>query len=1082
MVRKKVDSRVRGLIESCIAKNHRSFFVVIGDHGRDQVVHLHYMLSKAQVAARPSVLWCYKKELGFSSHRQKRMKLLEKQKKKSLASNNPVFEEAVGQESMLDRFLTTTDIRYCYYKESDKILGGTFGMVVLQDFEALTPNLLARTIETVQGGGMVVLLLSELKSLRQLHTLTMDVHARFRSEGAEDGQDIVGRFNERFLLSLADCEHCLVLDDALDVIPLSSYSKDLMTRANVVEPTENHAEWRRSLDDEVADNAVLNALLKLSRTRDQADSVLQMSKLLLDKDLIYTLSLTAGRGRGKSAALGMAISAAIGYGYTHVFLTAPNASNVKTVFEFLLKGLEKLGYEEHQDYEILADPGDPSSILKITVTKHASANSTVHVPVVRQVVQYISPAEAAENRMLLGQAELVVIDEAAAIPLPIVKNLLGPYLVFLSSTIHGYEGTGRSLSLKLIKQLRETQDARRKLREISLEEPIRYSRDDPIEHWLNKLLCLKVPTLKKTVGFCPHPDDCQLYLVNRDTLFSYHEASEDFLGRMMSLLVSSHYKNTPNDLQLMSDAPAHLLFVLLPPLSTIKSSAAGGLPEILVVIQVALEGKISEASVMKSLARGVRAAGDLIPWTISQQFQDFKFPELSGARIVRIATHLEYQRMGYGKKAMQLLELFFGGSFVTPTSKAMPKTEPKDDASTDVVSLKPRQNLPPLLSELSEVLPPMGITYLGVSFGLTQSLLQFWKTKLRFLPVYLRQSPNELTGEYTSILLKVISSDATNNASMLSWLKEFYVDFCGRFKVLLSYPEFRKFSASFALELLHHSVADAASEGGRPFLAFEELRARLTPHDLKRLESYAENRVDYHLVLDLVPLMAEHYFAGRLSLDKSSAVGNGHQSGGGAGSAAALEGRSMLDMSPVQKVILMALGLQRKSLDDVAAELKLDATQTLAIFSKIVKKIYGVYHAIESHQLLKSMKTERVKEADVFKKDLDTVSLNADLKDAEKLGSALLAGHLYQGQEEKHLETSKNIFGNLNLDQYKITDETFDELSKSGKSAAGSLHSVPQRGKSSFKQNSSSTFKDIKGKYKKEQEMKFERRMKKAKK
>ena len=31
-----------------------------------QVVILHHMLSKAVVRARPSVLWCYKKELGFS--------------------------------------------------------------------------------------------------------------------------------------------------------------------------------------------------------------------------------------------------------------------------------------------------------------------------------------------------------------------------------------------------------------------------------------------------------------------------------------------------------------------------------------------------------------------------------------------------------------------------------------------------------------------------------------------------------------------------------------------------------------------------------------------------------------------------------------------------------------------------------------------------------------------------------------------------------------------------------------------------------------------------------------------------------
>ena len=63
--------------------------------------------------------------------------------------------------------------KFSYYKESDKILGNTFGMLVLQDFEAITPNLLARTIETVEGGGLVVLLLKTMTSLKQLYTLTM---------------------------------------------------------------------------------------------------------------------------------------------------------------------------------------------------------------------------------------------------------------------------------------------------------------------------------------------------------------------------------------------------------------------------------------------------------------------------------------------------------------------------------------------------------------------------------------------------------------------------------------------------------------------------------------------------------------------------------------------------------------------------------------------------------------------------------------------------------------------------------------------------------------------------------------------
>lgn len=49
-------------------------------------------------------------------------------------------------------------------------------------------------------------------------------------------------------------------------------------------------------------------------------------------------------------------------------------------------------------------------------------------------LQYIRPQEHAK----LSQVELLVIDEAAAIPLPIVRSMLGPYLVFLSSTVNGY--------------------------------------------------------------------------------------------------------------------------------------------------------------------------------------------------------------------------------------------------------------------------------------------------------------------------------------------------------------------------------------------------------------------------------------------------------------------------------------------------------------------------------------------------------------------------------------------------------------------------------------------------------------------
>lgn len=66
-VRKKVDERIRTLIENGVRSRQRSFLVIVGDHGKDQVVNLHYILSKATVKARPPVLWCYNKELGFST-------------------------------------------------------------------------------------------------------------------------------------------------------------------------------------------------------------------------------------------------------------------------------------------------------------------------------------------------------------------------------------------------------------------------------------------------------------------------------------------------------------------------------------------------------------------------------------------------------------------------------------------------------------------------------------------------------------------------------------------------------------------------------------------------------------------------------------------------------------------------------------------------------------------------------------------------------------------------------------------------------------------------------------------------------
>ncbi|KAL8138293.1 hypothetical protein V2J09_004294 [Rumex salicifolius] len=191
----------------------------------------------------------------------------------------------------------------------------------------------------------------------------------------------------------------------------------------------------------------------------------------------------------------------------------------------------------------------------------------------------------------------------------------------------------------------------RLFKKTELNESIRYAPGDPIELWLNGLLCLDVTNYIPNINRLPPPDDCDLYYVNRDTLFSYHKDSELFLQRMMALYVASHYKNSPNDLQLMSDAPAHHLFVLLGPVDESKNH----LPDILCVIQVCLEGQISRKSAMTSLSEGYQPHGDQIPWKFCEQFRDTEFPSLSGARIVRIATHPSATRLGYGSKAVELL-------------------------------------------------------------------------------------------------------------------------------------------------------------------------------------------------------------------------------------------------------------------------------------------------------------------------------------------------------------------------------------------------------------------------------------------
>lgn len=549
-----------------------------------------------------------------------------------------------------------------------------------------------------------------MTSLQQLYTMTMDVHKRFRTDAHKA---IAPRFNERFLLSLANNANCLITDDEFNIlnitlreitpIPTADKEGNLFT-------TQDERDLNQ-LQEELSESAMIGPLVGLCKTVDQAKSVMSICASVVDKSVI-TMSLLAGRGRGKSAALGLAIAGAVSERYTNIFVTAPTPDNLQTFFEFLVTGLNALGYKQHTHYEIVNGSGElRNSIVKIKIFKDF-----------RQVVQYITPNDKPLH------AELLVIDEAAALPLPIVSNLLGSCLTLVSSTIHGYEGTGRSLSLKLLSSIKN-------LKQLTMEMPIRYASADPIERWMNDLLCLQAVAPRAMKSAAPHPSQCTLYRMNRETLFSYHQSSEQFLNSTISLFVTSHYKNTPNDLQLMSDAPQHELFVLLGPIS----ADAPMLPDVLCALQVAYEGAITQEIVQEGLTRGVKPSGDLIPWTLSEQFQEPELAKLSGVRVVRIATHPDVQKMGYGSKALKDLIRFYQHELVAVSSDNTPHpSDAKVKKFKGLLSenLKPRKHLQPLLQKLSGIEPPP-VQYIGTSFGITEALHNFWN-KSEFKPLYIR--------------------------------------------------------------------------------------------------------------------------------------------------------------------------------------------------------------------------------------------------------------------------------------------------------------------------------------------------------
>lgn len=180
-----------------------------------------------------------------------------------------------------------------------------------------------------------------------------------------------------------------------------------------------------------------------------------------------------------------------------------------------------------------------------------------------------------------------------------------------------------------------------------------------------------------------------------------------------------------------------------------------------------------------------------------------------------------------------------------------------------------------------------------------------------------------------------------------------------------------------------------------PFENFgkHNLDAYFTSYDIGRLEKYSNNMSDYHLIMDLIPPLARLYF---------------------------LNYMEKVRLSPVQAAILLSLGLQNKTVDQVVEDLNksstsennvLVASQILGLFNKIIckstKYLQGIlndsysstFNEIENSEV--NIEVSAVKGAEM-KKELDKA--DKELKKKQKhelqaLKQSVLEQYAIKGSE-----------------------------------------------------------------------------------
>lgn len=439
--------------------------------------------------------------------------------------------------------------------ELDKLLGREFEVVIIATDGLLRPNLVAGLAGTVMGGGVLV-----------LATPPLDIW---------DPGPGGGGFYKAYLLSR--------LKEAPSILWVDVDNSNIMS----YKAPEGRAPERGRV--EVTGSKAPRRLLEVCATGDQAKAVSLIATFLRRRS--RSLMVVGDRGRGKSFAIGLGLALAAHWHIIgRVVVTGPTPWSVESLMRGLIRGLEALGYKG--GFKVVEANG---AIIRISGPWFK--------------VSY-EPPDSTEP------TALTVIDEAGAIGVARVRRLSWKSgKVIVSTTIHGYEGSGRVLA-HLVEQILP-----KPLELIELEEPIRYPSGDPLELWTYETFVLR-GELEDIQGDI---SDVEYEVIDKRELSSNHR----LLHSIQNLLALAHYRSEPDDLLVVLESPNHYIHILR------------GNNRVIAVADVALEEPgVEEAARI--------ASAKLELYTGSN-------PGLV-ARIARISVHPKLQRRGYGSKLLSYIE------------------------------------------------------------------------------------------------------------------------------------------------------------------------------------------------------------------------------------------------------------------------------------------------------------------------------------------------------------------------------------------------------------------------------------------